>query len=56
MNMTAFFQISLITILIASGLILFIGICKLISKLLIDSGATFIFPHPSESENFEEDK
>lgn len=40
MDMTAFFQISLITLLIMGGFTLFIGICRLISKILVKSGAS----------------
>ncbi len=55
-TMTDFANISLITLLTVGGLVLFIGICRLIAKILVDSGATFIFPHPSEFEESEVDK
>lgn len=54
--MKDFIDITLITLLTMGGFALFMGICRLISKLLVDSGATFIFPYPSEFENSEEDK
>jgi hypothetical protein len=54
--MKDFIDIALITLLTVGGFALFIGICRLISKLLVDSGATFIFPHPSEFEESEVDK
>lgn len=54
--MKDFIDIALITLLTMGGFALFMGICRLISKLLVDSGATFIFPHPSEFEDSEEHK
>lgn len=54
--MKDFIDIALITLLTVGGFALFIGICRLIAKILVDSGATFIFPHPSEFEESEVDK
>lgn len=56
LTMTDFANISLITLLTIGGFALFVGICRLIAKILVDSGATFIYPHPSELEESEAGK
>lgn len=52
--MKDFIDIALITLLTMGGFISFIWICRLISKILVDSGATYIFPHLSEFEDSED--